>query len=52
MIYTHVLKMAAGGTASPLDALLVSHPRREDDHAVAPVAQHRAHEEAWAKIDL
>ncbi|WP_084389306.1 tyrosine-type recombinase/integrase [Polaromonas jejuensis] len=23
MIYTHVLKVAAGGTASPLDALLV-----------------------------
>ena len=24
MIYTHVLKVAAGGTASPLDALTVS----------------------------
>ena len=26
MIYTHVLKVAAGGTASPLDALMATHP--------------------------
>jgi len=25
MIYTHVLKVAAGGTASPLDSLLTIH---------------------------
>ena len=25
MIYTHVLKVAAGGTASPLDTLLPAH---------------------------
>lgn len=25
MIYTHVLKVAAGGTASPLDALALGH---------------------------
>ncbi len=36
MIHTHVREVAAGGTASPLDALLTGHPRRE---------------EAWVKID-
>ena len=30
MIYTHVLKIAAGGTASPLDALMVTAPRIPD----------------------
>lgn len=51
MIYTHVLKLAAGGNARPLDALMAGHPRREVDSALAPVAQHHAHAAAWAKID-
>ncbi len=52
MIYTHVLKVAAGGTASPLDALMAGHPRREDDSALAPVAQHHTRAAAWAKINM
>jgi hypothetical protein len=40
MIYTHVLKVAAGGTASPLDALAaaVAAPA-----AVAPAADYAVH---------
>ena len=49
MIYTHVLKVAAGGTASPLDALQFG--RRVSD-AAAPPDVHRVQEAApqacWA----
>ena len=37
MIYTHVLKVAAGGTSSPLDALDLTAPARHRDDAL----QHR-----------
>lgn len=51
MIYTHVLKVAAGGTASPLDALLASHPPPDGGIRMAPIPPMRAAEIDWAKID-
>ena len=39
MIYTHVLKVAADGTSSPLDALDLTAPARHRDDAL----QHRLH---------
>ena len=48
MIYTHVLKSAAAGTASPLDALMMTMPTRgrigdgdDDDDGDGDDSQHR-----------
>ena len=51
MIYTHVLKVAAGGTSSPLDMLLSgSHPPQTQGAGMAPVALHRVQDRSCAKI--
>ena len=53
MIYTHVLKVAAGGTSSPLDTLLSGlQPPPAGSVDLEPVAWPHLHDESCAKIHV